>query len=192
MAVFIIPGFFTKKPLYKNLVQSLTAAGLATQFIDLGLNVDSLEATTKKVLQYLNSTPESDDIIAHSFGGLVLKNILVQHPEIIKQIRSISFVAVPHRGSWASLLVPVWPATLDMLPTKAHFKKLSAVPLPKHTVNFIPQIDIKIWPNESSRLKSEVDILIPKTNHDNIIKSPALAQNLIKLLNNYNKQKTNS
>ncbi|MFH1173121.1 MAG: hypothetical protein V1692_01160, partial [bacterium] len=75
MAVFIIPGFFSTKKLYNNLADSLRKAGLEVEIMDLGRNVRNIEATSKKVLEYLEKTQEKDDIIAHSFGGIVLKNI---------------------------------------------------------------------------------------------------------------------
>jgi triacylglycerol esterase/lipase EstA (alpha/beta hydrolase family) len=109
MSVFIIPGFFRRKKFYQPLLERLQQAGLPAEIIDLSLNVREIKHSAQIVSRYLKKTEEKDDIIAHSFGGLILKRILVSDPEIAALIKSISFVAVPHQGSWAALLVPVWP-----------------------------------------------------------------------------------
>ena len=122
MAVFIIPGLFKKKDFYEPLGSELTKAGFDTQIVDLGLNTQSLKDSAKKVLEHLKKTSGQDDIIAHSFGGIVLKYIIQQCPEIKEQIRSISFVSVPHGGSWQAIFISFLPAPRELLPFRKECK----------------------------------------------------------------------
>ena len=190
MAVYIIPGFFRKKDFYNKLLVRLRQDGLQAEIIDLGLNTGGLEDGAQKVLQYLEKTKEKDDIIAHSFGGLLLKQILLVKPQMRKQINSISFTAVPHQGSWAALLVPVWPAALHMLPFSKKLRKNSEALLPENTMNFLPGKEYKIWPRRSSRLEGFVDTVITGTDHDSIIHSEEFARRVIEFIKTSFPEKT--
>jgi len=182
MSVFIIPGFYRKKQFYQPLAEKIQRAGLRAEIIDLGMNMRHLKYASQIILQHLKKTEEKDDIIAHSFGGLILKHALVADPKIILQIKSISFAAVPHRGSWAALLLPICPATLNMLPFSKDLKNTAKVILPDNTMNFLADTEFKVWPNKSSRLNNYVDAIIPGTNHDSIIASQAFADRVIKFI----------
>lgn len=182
MSVYIIPGFFRRASFYQPLLDRLQQAGLPAEIIDLGINVRNLEHATRVVLGYLKRTEEKDDIIAHSFGGLVLKRILFADPKITAQIRSLSFAAVPHQGSWAALLVPIWPAALNMLPFTKELKKTATAVLPANTMNFLPETEFKVWPKRSSRLNDFVDAVIPRSDHDSIIASKDFAGRVIEFI----------
>jgi len=182
MAVFIIPGLLKKKDFYELLGSELTKAGFDTQIVDLGLNTQSLKDSAKKVLEHLKKTSGQDDIIAHSFGGIVLKYIIQQCPEIKEQIRSISFVSVPHGGSWQAIFISFLPAPRELLPFRKHFKELSKVWLPEATVNFISQEELKVWPRKSALLKDRIDIVIPGTDHDNIIRNENFIKKVIEFI----------
>ncbi len=182
MSVFIIPGFYRKKKFYQPLVERLQEAGLQAEIIDLGMNVRNLKQAAQVVSRYLKKTKEKDDIIAHSFGGLILKQILVTDLKITAQIKSISFVAVPHQGSWAALLMPILPATLNMMPFAKELKRTAEAILPDNTMNFLPEAEFKVWPRKSSRLNNYVDAVIPQTNHDSIINSQVFTNRVIEFI----------
>jgi hypothetical protein len=182
MSVFIIPGFYSQKKTYQLLLERVRASGLTVEIVELGLNIRNLKHNAQVVLKYLERTTEQDDIIAHSFGGLILKQILITKPDIVHQIRSISFVAVPHQGSWAALTVPVWPASFDMMPFSKALKETTKAVLPKRVKNFLPSTELKIWPKSSSALHDSLDVVIPGVNHDSIIDSPVFAEQVISFI----------
>jgi hypothetical protein len=182
MAVYIIPGFFRKKKFYQPLAKSLQQAGLQAEIIDLGINVCSLKYAAQVVLRYLKKTDEKVDIIAHSFGGLIVKQALITDPGITPQIKSISFVAVPHRGSWSTLLVPIWPATINMMPFTKELKNTAMAILPDKTMNFVPETEIKIWPDKFSLLNNHTDTVISSTNHDSILFSQDFTNRVIEFV----------
>ena len=182
MSIFIIPGFYRKKQFYQPLAEKLRQAGLKAEIIDLGMNMRHFKYTSQIILQHLKKTKEKDDIIAHSFGGLIFRQALVTDPKIILQIKSVSFVAVPHQGSWAALLLPICPATLNMLPFTKELKNTAEAILPDNTMNFLAENEFKVWPKKSSRLNNFVDTIIPKTDHDSIIASQAFADRVIKFI----------
>jgi len=182
MSVFIIPDFYRKKQFYQPLAEKIQQAGLQAEIIDLGMNMRNLKYASQVILQHLKKTKERDDIIAHSFGGLIFRQALIANPKIILQIKTVSFVAVPHQGSWAALLLPICPATLNMLPFTKELKNTSKAILPDNTMNFLAETEFKVWPKKSSRLNNYVDTIISKTNHDSIITSQTFADRVIKFI----------
>lgn len=182
MPILIIPGFYRKKQFYQPLIEKIQQAGLQAEIIDLGMNMRHLKHASQIILQHLKKTKEKNDIIAHSFGGLIFKHALAVDPKIISKIKSISFVAVPHQGSWAALLLPIYPATLNMLPFAKDLKNTTKAILPDNTINFLAETEFKIWPKKSSRLNNCVDNVIPKTDHDSIIASDIFADRVINFI----------
>ncbi|MBL7142439.1 MAG: alpha/beta hydrolase [Candidatus Pacebacteria bacterium] len=169
--IIIIPGLFGTRERYNPLLNKLQKVGLTAKVIDLGLNTRGLKNTSEIVKKQLTETSEKHDIIAHSFGGIVLKYIIHHYPEVKKNISSIIFVAVPHGGSWQALFLTMVPAARELLPFRKKIKELAKVSLPEETVNFIPESELKVWPRKSGLLKDYIGIVIPDTNHDNIINS---------------------
>jgi len=189
MSVFIIPGFLRKKEFYRPLAENLRlinfkvslqakprteppnfgGSGSGVKIIDLGFNFKNLDISSKIVYQNLKKSPGKHDIIAHSYGGIVLKYLLFKKPKIINQLKSVIFVCVPHGGSWQALLLSLVPAVREVLPFRKRLKKLSHVPLPENTVNFISEKELYVWPRKHGLLKDYIDIVIPETNHVSII-----------------------
>lgn len=167
--IFIIPGFLRTKDFYCPLAEKLQRGGFNVEIIDLKYNTQGLKKASDIVYQYLTKTPEKDDIIAHSFGGIILKHIIAHRPEINDYISSITFVSVPHGGSWSALFLAMVPTARDILPLGKHIKELINVPLPEATVNFLSESELKVWPRKNGLLRDRIDIVIPDTNHDSIV-----------------------
>jgi len=169
--VFIIPGLTIRKEFYYSLRNKIKKAGLHAEIIDLGLNTESLEDSSEKVFQRIKKSSYKNDIIAHSFGGVIIRYLIKHRPEVKDKIKSIIFVSVPHRGSLSALFASIFPAARDLLPFRKKLNTLSRVSLPKAVVNFVPEIELKIWPKKGEIMKNCENIVIPETNHDSIIKS---------------------
>jgi len=177
--VFIIAGFTIRREFYYSLRNKIKKAGLNAEIIDLGWNVQSIEASSEKVFQRIKKSSSKNDIIAHSLGGIIIRHVIKHHPEIKDKIKSIAFVSVPHRGSWSALFALIFPAARDMLPISKNLRGLSRVLLPGTIVNFIPEIETKIWPRKGEIMKNRKNVVILKTNHDSIIKSRDFVTKLI-------------
>jgi len=169
MAVLIVPGFLRKKEFYDPLKEELEKLNFTTRILDLGYNTKGLKYATEKLRESLKN--EQQDIIAHSFGGITTKYLLSCQPELKDKINSLIFVSVPHGGSWQALFLAMTPTARDLLPFRKKLKKLKNVALPKATVNFLSEKELKVWPRKGGLLKNYIDIVIPETNHDNIINS---------------------
>lgn len=169
MAVFLIPGLWGRKKFYEPCVKKFAGAGLEVEIVDLGRNYKNLKTTAEILIRSLKRIQERDDIIAHSYGGIILKYVLKNYPEVNDMMRSLTFVAVPHGGTWPALLIAMLPAARELLPFRKHLHEFQKLELPEATVNFIAQSEIKIWPRKNALLKDHIDIAIPGTNHDNII-----------------------
>ena len=79
--VIIIPGILNKPNFYKPTVEKLQQRGLSVSIIDLGSNWQSIKKASEIVYKSLTLTPEKKDIIAHSRGGIIIKYLLLKHPE---------------------------------------------------------------------------------------------------------------
>lgn len=169
MAVVIVPGLFRKKDFYKPLAKAFREKGFKVIIADLGYNLKNLKTSSEAMKKYLKKTKEKDDIIAHSYGGIIIKYLLLNNPHLLDQFKSIIFVSVPHGGSWKALFLSMVPSAREVLPFRTHLKRLSSVPLPENTVNFISERELKIWPRKHGLLKGYIDIVIPDTNHDSIV-----------------------
>jgi pimeloyl-ACP methyl ester carboxylesterase len=182
MAVVIIPGLLRTQGFYKPLGERIIKAGFKADIVDLGYNIKNLDASSEIVLQQLNSTKERNDVIAHSFGGIILKYLIYKHPQIKDSIKSIAFASVPHGGAWSALLLAMLPAARDILPFRKQMRDLAYIALPESTVNFISESELKIWPRRNALLKDRIDIVIPGTNHDSIIHSEIFAAKVIEFI----------
>lgn len=169
MAVFLIPGLWGTKKFYELTQRKFASAGLTVEIMDLGRNYQGLKKTAEKAIRYLKRTKEKDDIIAHSYGGIIFKYVLKHYPEIGDMIRSVTFVAVPHGGTWHALFVSMLPAARELLPFRNHLSDFKNLNLPESTVNFIAESEIKIWPKKNALLEGYIDIAIIGTNHDSIM-----------------------
>lgn len=167
--ILIVPGFFGRKGVYNHLSKKLEKAGFVNKVVDLGFNTKGLECSSKKLKNCINESPGKCDIIAHSFGGIVLKYLIASRPEIKKKINGIIFVTVPHGGSWMALMGQMFSTCRELLPTAEEINKLKNVELPEETVNFIAGADLVIWPARNALLNDRIDTVIPKTNHLTII-----------------------
>jgi triacylglycerol esterase/lipase EstA (alpha/beta hydrolase family) len=177
--IIIIPGIFSKKEYYQPLLNEIQKIGLAAKIIDLGLNIQGLKKTAEIVKKQLAGTSEKYDIIAHSYGGIVLKYLLYYYPEIKKNINSIVFVSLCHEGSWQDLLFFMLPAARELIPFRKKIKELAKVSLPEETISFVAESDLKIWPRKSGLLKDYLNIVIPGTNHDNIVNNQSFISKAI-------------
>lgn len=121
------------------------------------------------MVEQLKEVDERLDLLAHSYGGIILKYILFKNPEFLKKTKSVTFVAVPHGGTWPALFVTILPAARDVLPISNKVRQISTVPLPPSTVNFLSQQELKVWPRRSGLLKNYINIVIPHTAHGTII-----------------------
>lgn len=182
MPVLIIPGLLRKKESYNVLSNKLKQSGFATETADLGFNTKGLKTASEKVSHYFAENSEKYDIIAHSFGGIILKYLIAHYPEIKNRISSVIFVAVPHGGSWQALLPSMFPTGRELLPFSKEIKESAKVPLPKETVNFIAETELKVWPRKSNLLKDYIDIVIPGTNHDNIVNHESFISKAIEFI----------
>jgi hypothetical protein len=171
MTVIIIPGFFRKKEFYQPLANKLSELGYFVETVDLGLNTKNLKESSKVLIEHIKKSHDKLDIIAHSYGGIILKYALHNDPTLVNKLNSVTFVSVPHGGSWQSLLLSIVPAARELMPFRKHIKDLQKVMLPKSTVNFISHRELKIWPRKHGLLKGHIDVVIPNTNHDSIIHS---------------------
>jgi pimeloyl-ACP methyl ester carboxylesterase len=169
MAIFVVPGFLRQKSFYQAMEAKIKKAGFEIETIDLGRNYAGLNQSADKVWQFLKNVSGQYDLIGHSYGGLILKNLLFLHPEIKKSVKSIAFVSVPHNGSWQALFLSFLPAAREALPFRKRLRELLEVDLPETTVNFISEKELKVWPRKSGLLKNRIDIIIPDTDHDSII-----------------------
>ncbi|OHA08931.1 MAG: hypothetical protein A3A44_00010 [Candidatus Sungbacteria bacterium RIFCSPLOWO2_01_FULL_60_25] len=185
MTVLIISGFLQpliRPGLYRRLAARLAEAGFSPVIVDLGWNVRGVQATAARIAE---AFPQGQPftVVAHSFGGVALRHLLATRPAVGEDIAKIAFVAVPHSGTWSSMLFAWLPAGRDMLPGRAHFRVMARVMTSPRMHTFVAEHDWKIVPARSQVLPGVPSTTIPGTGHDSIVQSEQFADEVIQFLN---------
>ncbi len=181
MTILIIPGLLKRPEFYHPLANELKDNGLDTMVLNLMKNTKNLKDTSELVLKYFEPKRRYD-VIAHSYGGIVIKNILCNYPRKMRALKSMSFVSVPHGGSWQALFLSMIPAAREVLPFRKKIKRLNRVELPEATVNYLSEKELKVWPRKGGLLDGYIDVVIKNTDHNSIINSKEFLEKSISFI----------
>ncbi|MFA5128138.1 MAG: hypothetical protein WC457_04025 [Patescibacteria group bacterium] len=113
---------FVKTDYLKGLIESLKSIGYVEGvdlFIfpyDWRLDINKHSEDLKNAVNEITSTTQSGkiDIVAHSTGGIIVKNMILQNREMENKIDRIVFVGVPHLGSPKAYKEIVYGDNLDI------------------------------------------------------------------------------
>ncbi len=104
-----IPESITTNTFYKNLIDIFTQDGYIDKqnlFVvpyDWRLNIsEEIDRLDVKIREAISNTPNGNgkvNIIAHSMGGLLVKEYFLQHPDRASSINKLIFVGVPQLGA---------------------------------------------------------------------------------------------
>lgn len=110
MPVVCVHGFTQNATNFRGIRLALEAQGRPTTAISLGIPPKSIERYAARVIARLEALVERYDqpidLIAHSMGGIVLRQALAERPDLGARVRNIITLGTPHAGTEASRWLP--------------------------------------------------------------------------------------
>lgn len=102
--VLCVHGFFMGKSSLWGLRRSLESRGRRTEGAFLGLPYRGpgtyARSLRRRMEELLEATPDARlDVVAHSMGGLVLRQVLAQAPDLAARVGRVITLGTPHHGT---------------------------------------------------------------------------------------------
>lgn len=106
--VLAIHGYTQNATNWTGLRRKLNARGVRCDAVFLGFpwpwrRIEGYAAPLERALEQRRESGERIDVVAHSMGGLVLREVLQRRPDLLGTIRRVVTLGTPHRGTAASL-----------------------------------------------------------------------------------------
>jgi triacylglycerol lipase len=111
------------------------------------------------------------DVVAHSMGGLAVREHLRQHGEHAG-IRRVAFLGTPHAGTIVARLAWGGGAS-EMLPGSEFLLRLGEAGLPRsvRALTIRARYDLRVLPSPHGVLPASPDVVIPWTTHRGLLRS---------------------
>jgi triacylglycerol esterase/lipase EstA (alpha/beta hydrolase family) len=95
--------------------RALVAAGRSTTSPHLGHMLRPIERYAERLAAELSLIDGAFDVVAHSMGGIVLRQALVIEPSLRARIRRVVTIATPHHGTGSARFIPT-PEARQLVP----------------------------------------------------------------------------
>ncbi|MEN0068632.1 MAG: hypothetical protein AAGA48_41325 [Myxococcota bacterium] len=153
--VALVHGYLDQAASFWRLRDHLTKLGRPTIGIELGFQLGKLPRYGRRLeralRRILRNEPDGIDIVAHSMGGIVLRLVLHEHPDLRKGIRHVVTLGTPHLGT-ASVdqlpLLPEWRALHPDSEFLADLPALTELVDPDTVVTVGGDFDMVVYPVE--------------------------------------------
>jgi pimeloyl-ACP methyl ester carboxylesterase len=171
--VLCIHGFHLTGGAMWGIRRTLEGRGRATRAVFLGIPYRSPEAyarsLAKAMWRLLEEMPgEQLDVVAHSMGGLILRLVLGQNPELAARIRRVVTLGSPHHGTAFLRWIRRGPV-YRMMSLSAQF--LQTLPtfeqtVPEAAVTTVATAhDLVVYPVESAHLAGARQVTLKGVGH---------------------------
>jgi triacylglycerol lipase len=189
-AVLLVPGWRDRARNLRHLQQHLLAAGWPAQAVRslefrnrFGGNVDHAQeiATAVRALAG-NESGKRIDIVAHSMGGLAVRQLLQTHSEGV-HIRRVVFLGTPHAGTLAAYLG--WGQGARDMRRGSAFLNALATTAPAESVELISirtPLDMRIFPRMSAELGGARNLTVWCAGHRRLLRAPRVLRLVQSLL----------
>ena len=170
--VILIPGVNNKWHFLKKIADDISAIGHPVHVIkELGHNRIEINASAKIVRQMIDDNDMRNVIIlAHSKGGLIGKEVLLNYNHDQRVIKMIA-IASPFQGSTMASFVPD-KAIKELSPASSIVQTQNkSVEVNKAIISIYGMYDNHVWPTESSVLQGAENIQINTYGHHQILSS---------------------
>lgn len=156
--VALVHGYWDQAASFWKLRDHLSALGRPTVGVELGFQLGELDRYAARLEQALrtidNNERDGFDIVAHSMGGIVLRLVLTEHPDLRASVRHVVTLGSPHSGTVAVhdnlQLFPEWKALHPDSPLLADLPKLTELLDPKRVMTIGGDFDIIVYPVDNA------------------------------------------
>jgi triacylglycerol lipase len=108
--VLLVHGFTQNGTNWWGLRRRLERAGRPTVAVSLGRPFRTVAAHSAALVARLRAlageAPDGVDVVAHSMGGIVLRHVLAEHPDLAPVVRRVVTLGSPHGGTAGARLAP--------------------------------------------------------------------------------------
>ncbi len=101
--VLCVHGFVGRPGHFRGLQRYLHARGIPTDTVDLGWKFLGIPSYAPALVEALRSRPRWR-VVAHSMGGIVLRHVLSENPDLAERISHVVTLGSPHSGTDAIIL----------------------------------------------------------------------------------------
>jgi pimeloyl-ACP methyl ester carboxylesterase len=97
-----------------------------------------------------NRSPDGFDVVCHSMGGVLLRRLLVDHPDLAPHVRTVVTLGSPHAGTAAIRILPPIAELADLRPGSAW---IAALPdAPSGWITVAGEDDAVVYPQHTAHL----------------------------------------
>mgnify|MGYP000023227645 CR=1 FL=1 len=186
-----IHGYTQNASNFWGLRRMLHDDGRASHAVDLGLPFMGIESYTTAVRggidHLLEQHPhERIDIVCHSMGGLVLRHLLAEDPDLAKRIRRVVTLGSPHHGTAASRGMFAMGKDAKQMKRNHTFTNTlphlhESAPHVEH-VAICAQQDYIVYPRETSLPEGANHVVLPNPGHAGLLVSKCSLQAIMRAL----------
>jgi len=99
--VLCVHGFVGRPSHFRGLQRFLHAEGIPSRTVDLGWRFQGVPSYGPPLIEALEEV-ESCRVVAHSMGGIVLRHVLSERPDLAERITHVVTLGSPHSGTAAA------------------------------------------------------------------------------------------
>ncbi|MDP2308636.1 MAG: alpha/beta fold hydrolase [Pseudomonadota bacterium] len=137
--------------------RALARRGRSTRAVSLGLfgrplvaYVPPLERAFRELVAH---APDGRvDVVAHSMGGVVLRMMLAQHPDLAPHLRRVVTLGSPHAGTASGRGFPLGGAIRNLGRRSSLLSELPGFPLSAALTTIAARHDLIVYPQETCHL----------------------------------------
>jgi pimeloyl-ACP methyl ester carboxylesterase len=181
--VVCLHGYTQNATNFLGLRRALQAAGRPTVGLSLGYRLAPMawyaHRLERELRKLSDAHPEGFDVVAHSMGGVVLRMVLAQHPDLRPALRTVVTLGSPHHGTAAARGIPLLPEIRalrrrsELLRELPHLSTL----LPHaRIVSIAGDADTVVYPLETALAPGARRVVLPGIGHAGLLTEPVAWQ----------------
>lgn len=178
--VVVVHGYWDQAASFWKLRDHLASLGHPTIGVELGFQLGSLERYARRLNRALRRIaahePDGIDVVAHSMGGIVLRLVLRDAPDLRQAIRHVVTLGTPHQGTGAvdrlRVLLPEMRALHPESPLLAGLPTLSELLPPDRVVTAGGDFDMIVYPVQNTFDPRAKTVVLPAVGHAGLLTDP--------------------
>lgn len=150
--------------------RALSRRGRSTRAVSLGLfgrplaaYVPPLERAFRELA--IDAPDGRVDVVAHSMGGVVLRMMLVQHPDLAPHLRRVVTLGSPHAGTAGGRGLPLGGSVRNLGRRSPLLSELPGFPTSATLTTVAARHDLIVYPQETCHLPGARTIELPDVGH---------------------------
>ncbi len=188
--VLCVHGFFRNGSCMWGMRRALESRGRPTRAVSMGGPFQPIERygpPLASALRELAATVPGRriDVVAHSMGGVVLRLVLSQHPDLASAVGRIVTLGSPHRGTALAQGLALAPEHVQLKPGSAFLDRLPdfEVSAPGAEVTTVAaERDFVVYPRNNCHLPAARAIDLSRSNHQGLLTDSETQELVVELL----------